>query len=700
MQAISDHPPDRPNDNNADASSTAKFSREMRASLDNMRSFLKCHICNNDMENPATLHCGHSFCFDCIADHSTQPGKKGFDCPVFGCGQSITAGKTAGKKSITPNATMAQIMQGLNSLEEKCRRAHDYWYKRQGTTGGGAAAVSGDVKEDNVFTFQMDHRKNDRSGDNGSVGESSHSTASSTSTKPYVCPTRTTMSIDQSLFSTTNAQNISKRESEPTPDFSSSPIPMSNDETQTASQLEKVLASVNKDGAAAEPDAKQPAVKYTATKAKGGCHDDRDGKRKSSSAGDGSKDDGQEKKQPADPRRGRGKKRARDNEKDEEGGGEKPTSKSPRRPRVSFQPRPQVMLLNSSLSLSSKDSRCLRKLKADGMISILRLDETCADEFDSGLDFDAENGRELFLTTLSSDRTNNSISAPLRFYGIGTEKDEEFSMAADGVVAKRSFLFYVAVACGLSMVDIAFVTDMANKRAGNQSHSKYLHPSSLGANQRNRSAKKDDSSAHRIIGGSNYNWYAPQRAYENAVERHAEWLNKEEEETADSVLLPGTDLLGQYSVLLLGEYDPANHSKRATAKRKKQQQHGGRQDCTKGNVTLLLQLCGARVYDVGAVASSKCIRKGLSDKLEALKAITPLRSSNDKATSLADMLATTGDKTLIVVNDRPSAKLGKEVLTAISGDLNLNVPIVSSRWLLDSIGDFEVKQTADYSLET
>ena len=682
-----------------DSTTTAKFSREMRASLDNMRSFLKCHICNNDMENPATLHCGHSFCFDCISEHSTQPGKKGFDCPVFGCGQSITAGKTAGKKSsIAPNATMAQIMQGLNSLEEKCSSAPDFWYKRQGKTREGGAAASGDGKaqEDDVFTFQME-RRNDRPGDNGSVGESSHSTVSSTSTKPYVCPTGTTMSIDQSIFSTKNAQDISKRESEPTPGFSSSPIPMSSDETQTASQLEKVLAGVNKDGAAAEPDEKQPAVKSTATK--GGVHDDC-GKRNSSSDGNASKDDDQEKKQPADPRRGNGKKRARDYEKDEEMDGEKPTSKSPRRPRVSFQPQPQVMLLNSSLSLSSKDSRSLRKLKAVGMISILRLDQDICDEFDSGLNFDAEIGRDLFLTTLSSDRTNNSVSVPLRFYGIGTEKDEEFSMAADGVVVKRSFLFYVAVACGLAMVDIAFVTDMANiKRNGNQSHSKYLHPSSLGTKKRNRSVKKDDSSAHRIIGGSNYNWYAPQRAYENAVKRHAEWLNKEGEEAADSVLLPGTDLLDQYSILLLGEYDPANHSKRTAAKRKKQQQHGERQDyCTKGNVTLLLQLCGARVYDVGAVASSKCIKKGLGDKLEALKAITPLRSSHGKSPRLADMLATAGDKTLIVVNDRPSAKLGKEVLTAINGDPK--VPIVSCNWLLDSIGDFEVKQTAEYTLET
>ena len=653
------------------------------------------------MQNPATLHCGHSFCFDCIAEHSTQPGTKGFDCPVFGCGQSITAGKTAGKKSsITPNTMMAQIMQGLNSLEEKCSSAPEYWYKRQGREEEEAAAASGDMQaqEDDVFTFKMD-RQDDQPGDDGSVGDSSHSIASSTSTKPYVCPTRPTMSIDQSLFSTTNVQDVSKREPEPTPQFSSSPIPLSNDETRTASQLERVLASVNKDrpGAAAEPDAKQPAVESTA--AKGGEHDDC-GERKSRSAGDGSKEDDQEKKQPADPRRGKGKKRARGDENDEESGGEIPTSKSPRRPRVSFQPQPQVMLLNSSLSLSSKDSRCLRKLKADGMISILRLDRENCDEFDSGCDFDTEVGRDLFLTTLSSDRANNSISAPLRFYGIGTEKDEEFSMAADGVVANRSFLFYVAVACGLAMVDIAFVTDMANvKRAGNQSHSKYLHPSSLETNQKSRSVKKDDSSAHRIIGGSNYNWYAPQRAYENAVNRHAEWLNKEEDENVDSVLFPGTDLLGQYNVLLLGEYDPANHSKRAAAKRKKQQQEGGKQDyCTKGNVTLLLQLCGARVYDVGAVASSKCIKKGLADKLEALKAITPLRSSHGKATCLADMLASNGDKTLIVVKDRSSAKLGREILTAVSGDIN--IPIVSCDWLLDSIGDFDVKQAVEYSLET
>merc|ERR1712241_860073 len=118
--------------------------------------------------------------------------------------------------------------------------------------------------------------------------------------------------------------------------------------------------------------------------------------------------------------------------------------------------------------------------------------------------------------------------------------------------------------------------------------------------------KKSDQRDYLVLGASDYTWDAPKKARATAIERHSLWQKGEGPHAQLKTLPPGTDLLCEYSVLLLGEFDQPNHSKRTVAKRRKQRESetkGGY--CTRGNISLLLQLCGARVYDIDSVTASR-----------------------------------------------------------------------------------------------
>jgi len=382
-------------------------------------------------------------------------------------------------------------------------------------------------------------------------------------------------------------------------------------------------------------------------------------------------------------------------------GKKKQSPKRLRTTRVSFQQQPHVMLLDPSWKLSNAHTRTLRKCN-DDFLTILKIPNEDAfdttDEFDSGFDFDTKEGRDAFMAKLSSDRTANLPPAPLSFYAVTTEKDEE--LAPFGSVVPRSFPYYLSVACGLPIVDIEFLSSAANKkRQGTMSHQRYPFPHIPGADD------TTDACPFLVLGASDHKWNVPQYAYKAAMDRHNLWQKEEGPNAKLETLLPGTGMLHDYSVLLLGEFDQPNHSKRTGVKKRKDRnsEATGVGYCTRGNITLLLQLCGAQVYDIDNVVTSKHIKKGLTeDELSSIKNAVSI-DGNDGETLNDRLQSASGEgdtnKVVVMVRDRSDLKLGIELLNQLTdADKASQIPVVSCQWLLDCIGDFEgsAQETSAY----
>lgn len=382
---------------------------------------------------------------------------------------------------------------------------------------------------------------------------------------------------------------------------------------------------------------------------------------------------------------------------------------TPRRTaRVSFQQQPRVILLNPSSTLSNEHTRCLRKCVSDGFISILNMQNFSdasdyMDEFDSGFDFDTEVGRQSFLALLSSNRNDDCPPASSSFYAISTERDLNFSVG-EAIIVPRTFPYYLAVACGLPIVDIEFLSSAANmKRRGTMNHQRYPFPYLPVADE--QQATKQSGSDFLVLGASNYTWDAPKKARDAALHRYSLWQEEKGPHSTSETLLPGTDLLHEYSVILVGEFDQSSHSKRTVgAKRRRQMDTKVISSgyCTRGNMCLLLQLCGAKVYDIGYLMASKQIKKGLTgDQIAETMSARPLGPGSDSPITLEHDLhvcleGSSQHKLLVMVKDKSDVKVGIDFLA----QLNLKgavLPVVSCLWLLDSIGEFEVKETSVYS---
>ena len=398
------------------------------------------------------------------------------------------------------------------------------------------------------------------------------------------------------------------------------------------------------------------------------------------------------------------------------GGGHRATTA-----RVSFQRRPGVLLLDPLWKWKVEHGRRLRRWIEDGLVTVLGMgrdgkigdgDDADDESFDhcsgGGFDFDAEGVRESFLSMLSSDRAHGDIPpAPASFYAIG-ERDENFSF--EGSVVPRSFPYYLAVACGLPIVDAEFVSSVASssggRRGGTANGLGYPFPAAPPPGSDGTIAEgKRHCVDHLVRGASNHTWDAPKKSREAALARHSLWQRRGGPHSGSDTLSPGTDLLRGYGVILVGEFDHPNRGRRTAGKRKRRTNPETKESgyLTRGNVSILLQLCGARVYDV-PFASSKHMKKGLTEgQLKEIEDATPLGADRNGPT-LKDILrsriedrSSSEPRHLLVMlkGESDAMSLGKELLSQMSVE-DADLPVISCQWLLDSIGEFEVQEMSRY----
>jgi hypothetical protein len=380
-----------------------------------------------------------------------------------------------------------------------------------------------------------------------------------------------------------------------------------------------------------------------------------------------------------------------------------------------------VLLLDPLWKWKVEHGRRLRRWIEDGLVTVLGMgrdgkigdgDDADDESFDhcsgGGFDFDAEGVRESFLSMLSSDRAHGDIPpAPASFYAIG-ERDENFSF--EGSVVPRSFPYYLAVACGLPIVDAEFVSSVASssggRRGGTANVLGYPFPAAPPPGSDGTIAEgKRHRVDHLVRGASNYTWDAPKKSHEAALARHSLWQRRGGPHSGSDTLSPGTDLLRGYGVILVGEFDHPNRGRRTAGKRKRRTNPETKEsgNLTRGNVSILLQLCGARVYDV-PFASSKHMKKGLTEgQLKEIEDATPLGAYRNGPT-LKDILrsriedrSSSEPRHLLVMlkGESDAMSLGKEFLSQMSVE-DAEVPVVSCQWLLDSIGEFEVQEMSRY----
>jgi hypothetical protein len=675
---------------------SSKMTAGMSASLENLRSSILCGLCNQMMKDASTLGCAHSFCYNCISKYT----EKKWTCPFPSCNQSVTSMKGNSDSYIKKNPQINDVVIALQRIEESVRAAPDKWWE-EGDDDDTAAAEDEndgnnknqeDEEEEEIVDFAAMQQN-----DNNSDDESSTTKAYEAEDEKKKCNERNEMSIDQSLFPSDQSADAKADGDSSLPRFSgvstiawqhsqmteeskkskesTSPLDTDGPQTATASQLDRVLmldSSDQKDSTnAAATSSSGVEVKSTERK-----HGPKQSEKKQS------------------PKQSEKKRKHSNTPAKEDIDEKKPPPKSRRTLRVSFQPLPKVMLLKPSLALKNTESRSIRKCIKDDMISMLKMprdDVMEDDDLDTGFDFDTEDGREHFLSLLSSQKDDDSTAVPLSHYALSTEKEYAFE---EGVVVPRSFQFYLAVACGLPIVDISFLESHSKKkRLGIMNHQRYLIPSNDAD-----SITKEEKATH-VIGASNHNWFAPQKARSAAIERHSLWTRDEGIHASSDTLLPGTDLLQNYSVILVGEFDQPSVSKRVAKKKAKSTETTSDGSRTRGNITILLQLCGAKIYDVTSIAAPKQIKKGLSNtQIDGVASVSPLGQSEGSPTLKDALQDDTGGEVIVMVKDKSDTNLGTDFLAqceffASDSKKSGSIDVVSCDWLFDCIGDFQVHKS-------
>jgi len=395
---------------------------------------------------------------------------------------------------------------------------------------------------------------------------------------------------------------------------------------------------------------------------------------------------------------------------------------------------PFVFLLSSPMSLPASDLRCLRKcLKKEKFFMFQKknvssstrrgtldnVNSLCSD-LDFNFNFELEDDRMSFLSMLFQSTLRSKVPSPP---DDDNEQDDhpcimtqccyaicsnsEFQ-TCDGFIAPRSFQYLLAVACGLPIVDISYIRSAALGGGGLKSNGKncYLHPMDTtksdnalqdggcgnGTAPRSRKTRtrgrdpkvsKMVKAPHHIVGDvQSGDWIGPKRARAALLERLSS--------TIDSSLPFNNGLLSNYTILLNDTYDtvpiPIQQQKeRSTVNKKRNRARstigGGKQAkpvddigqnlYSRGRLSLLLTLCGAKILELKAY-SKKNIKKG------------------------ATQVNTAGSDRKVVVlsnGDQGFCDLSKQLASS-------SISVTSYKWVLDSIAEFTVKNIDDYSIKS
>lgn len=344
-------------------------------------------------------------------------------------------------------------------------------------------------------------------------------------------------------------------------------------------------------------------------------------------------------------------------------------------------PIPQVFLISPSLSLSSTDQRSLRKHAKNDRLHFMKPEKIDGNEMEIDLDFnydfDSKEDVESFLNSLYS--MDNTCQFPVQ-YSYAVCSNAEYQ-TFEGYIMPRSFRFVLAVACGLSIIDITYLKKGASTSFGIRNSSKYLYaPGTFQYNcseasrgnrrKRLRGKETEQNDENYQVAGDvdSIELMGPQRSRKALMKRIGACSGKK--------LVCNNGLLDQYEAILFGDFDYLSASQPSSKRR------GGRGNAessndsralhdniyTKGRVSLLLSLCGATISD--------------------LNSFDDQRLSECKTLGKTIFILTRNDANAQVKNRIES--IMRE--NGISDEKVKGIPILCCKWLEDSIAAFKVKE--------
>ena len=343
-------------------------------------------------------------------------------------------------------------------------------------------------------------------------------------------------------------------------------------------------------------------------------------------------------------------------------------------------PVPRVFLISPSTTLVAADQRCVRKFIKNERLQMLQPEGNDVD-LDFGFNFDSEEDVRAFLSALYKIDSTSHVPAEYSYAICSNAEYQTF----EGYIMPRSFRYVLAVACGLSIIDFSYLRKATSASFGIHDSRKYLYApgafqiddgAASKGRKRSRGRESEEKEENYQVAGDvdSADLMGPQRSRKALMESLGQ--------VSDCNYNNG--LLSEYTVLLFGEFDqvPKSWSSIETEsgqKRRKSSAKNAVADTTKdtddnvytkGRTKLLLRLCGASVVDMSDFKST------------------------DSSSGQSTMIILTRNK-----SDSKISKLVRAALkeTGVSDEMMKSTPIVSCKWLEDSIAGFKVKNVREYS---
>lgn len=610
----------------------------MKKSLDDIQSCLLCPLCNNLMSDPSTLHCTHSFCLDCISNHEA------WNCPVKGCGLPVSV---RGSGYINVNPQLDTVVNSLNEIKKTLGKSKDYWWKSDAVMSQASMMSqlsSHSPRKDTTVRFANEAEFVDFNDKISPHRDNTVTFAEKTEFVPMTNEDEIGCSSDKNVMNSSyDESNLNelkfvrtpkKRKADVDAQTTTTTAPLSDDDVSDTTQayfIDGILSispnEVNKsctiptNSPGMSPIAKQDSQRpIFSDQLNDKFHHEEKIKRLSSDASS----------EPFIPR------------------SEKKKDDTLQLLQSSFEkiaPKPTVMLLSHSASLNSADQRCIRKLIKNDRLDIFKISSKDSD-LDFSADFESEESREKFYSLLYRENLFQADDGSIHCnaevcYAICSNAEYQ---TCDGYMMPRNFKYVLAVACGLSIIEIGMLRKSSASNGGLHDPSRYIYvPGTVKSDTsttRKRSRRNESAVENFDVVGhvsSTIEFGGPKKS-------RAQLIHRWDYQSKDSY---SNGLLENYIIILYGDFDVLNEDVNVD------------DSYTIGRVKMLLKLCGAEVQDINELTSSQfCDRK-----------------------------------VVVLTRNAPNADDSTHVRTLIKNDY---VPIVSVRWLEDSITDFNVRSVESY----
>ena len=275
----------------------------------------------------------------------------------------------------------------------------------------------------------------------------------------------------------------------------------------------------------------------------------------------------------------------------------------------------QIYSLSPPTTWTTANSRIVQKYLKTSKVQWIIHPSSCYPNPDNSLnvltrdldfDFESPHGRNLYKShifgfkDLTCDPLSNTNKIVPALYSLAFSCESEFR-TSDGFLVTRSFRFILAIASCMSIVDISFLCENVDPKLALVQSCCSKFEESAGRAQRSSSRTYATSKVYNVIGDTHCaEWMGPKRSREALWHWIGQWNQNPSHSSSCTHMDNG--LLRGYTVYLLGEFDinvkeaaPQQNRNDASSQMKSIPESNHLNFYSHGRVSLLLELCGAKV---------------------------------------------------------------------------------------------------------